>query len=108
MIGASASALSGLAELVLVVVFWLVLLGSRLSEPVGEWRVLLADRYDRTESVYSKIAGTLTRRGIPITAAHRPVSTGVGAQQVSNRLVLTEGHCTAYVSRCGGHAAATR
>lgn len=69
------------------VVFWVVLLLSRLPEPIGEWRVLLADRHDRAESVYGTIARTLSTRNYPIT----PKSFGT-------RLTLNERHYTAYIS----------
>ncbi|WP_377271328.1 hypothetical protein [Peterkaempfera sp. SMS 1(5)a] len=69
------------------VVFWLVLLVSRLPEPVGEWRVLLADRQDQAETVYATIVRTLSSRKYPIV----PNSLGT-------RMTLSEGSYTAYVS----------
>ncbi|MFC5803938.1 hypothetical protein [Streptomyces formicae] len=69
------------------VVFWIVLLMTRLPEPVGEWRVLLADRTDRVHSVYSTIAQTLSARRYPIApAAH------------GTRITLNDPPYTAYVS----------
>lgn len=68
-------------------VFWVVLLVSRVAEPVGEWRVLLADRYERAETVYATIAGTLGTRNYPISPR------GFGT-----RMVLSERSYTAYVS----------
>jgi hypothetical protein len=68
-------------------VFWVVLLVSRLPEPVGEWRVLLADRHDRAGSVYEAIVHTLSSRNYPIV----PKSFGT-------RLTLNERHYTAYIS----------
>lgn len=80
------------------VVFWVVLLLLRVPEPVAEWRVLLADRATNAESVYSQISGTLLVRQFPIGGTVMRIRTGPGPQHVSNRLVLTAGHYTAYVS----------
>lgn len=68
-------------------VFWVVLLISRLPEPVGEWRVLLADRHDRAEAVYATIARTLSTRNYPIFP-----------QSFGTRMTLSERPYTAYVS----------
>jgi hypothetical protein len=81
-----------------IVVFWAVLLGSKLPEPISEWRVLLDDRVEQGESVYSKIAGTLKRRAIPLVIEQRRIRTGSGPSQVNHRLVLREGSYVAYVS----------
>jgi hypothetical protein len=81
-----------------IVVFWFVLLGIKTPEPISEWRVLLDGRTEQADSVYSKIAGTLMVRGIPLRLDRRRIRTGLGRRQVSNRLVLTEGTYTAYIS----------
>lgn len=78
--------------------FLLVLFTSHLKEPIAEWRVLLADRADTADSVYSQISGTLTARRIPIGWTVRRIRTGQGSADVSNRLVLRYGSYTAYVS----------
>ncbi|MEV6838266.1 hypothetical protein AB0N17_27770 [Streptomyces sp. NPDC051133] len=83
----SATALLMFASLAAFAAFWVVLLVSRVAEPVGEWRVLLADRYERAETVYATIAGTLGTRGYPIS----PRSFGT-------RMTLSERSYTAYVS----------
>ncbi|MGP4003124.1 hypothetical protein [Streptomyces sp. 8N706] len=81
------------------VVFWLVLLMSRMPEPIAAWRVLLADREDRAASVYSQIRGSLRARRSPLRVQERRMRTGpAGAADVSNRLVLSDGPYTAYVS----------
>ncbi|MFG2224547.1 hypothetical protein [Streptomyces sp. NPDC048644] len=51
-----------------VLVFLAVLFLSRVPEPVAEWRVLLADRPDRAETVYQRIKWSLTTRNYPIKA----------------------------------------
>jgi len=41
------------ADLILsAVVFWGVLLGSKVTEPIGEWRTLLANRGGQSEGYY--------------------------------------------------------
>lgn len=82
---------------VMFVVFMVVFLLIRLPEPIGEWRVLLTDRADTADSVYSQIAGTLNRRAMPIRVYFRRINNGFGRGS-NNRLVLREGHYTAYVS----------
>ncbi|CAL9556180.1 hypothetical protein SUDANB1_04536 [Streptomyces sp. enrichment culture] len=80
------------------VAFWVILLGMRLTEPIAEWRVLVADRSGSLDSAYVSIAGTLARRSIPVDRAERLIATGLGREQVRNRLVLSEGKCQVYVS----------
>lgn len=83
------------------VVFWLVLLLPKYPEPVSEWRVLLDDRTDLADSVYSKIVGTLARRRIPVAVVKCRIRTGLGPEQVSSRLLLREDSYVAYVSVFG-------
>jgi hypothetical protein len=96
-----AVALFLLGQLAAGAVFWVVLLASRLPEPIAEWRVLLADRRDTADSVYIQIAGALRQRRIPIHAEYRRIHTGLGVHEVSNRLVLKDGVYDAYVSVFG-------
>lgn len=67
--------------------FVVMLLFTRITEPVAEWRVLLADRFDRADVAYRVINETLASRGYPVT----PVRDG-------NRLKLVMGPYSAYVS----------
>ncbi|SBW23213.1 mechanosensitive ion channel family protein [Protofrankia symbiont of Coriaria ruscifolia] len=101
--GSSSGAVSiaGFGALVAGIIFWVVLLLARFTEPIGEWRVLLEDRTGSVESTYSKIAGSLRVREIPLAWTVRRMYTGIGARHVSNRLVLTEGNYSAYVSVFG-------
>jgi hypothetical protein len=85
------------AVVVMFIVFVVVFLAIRLPEPIGEWRVLLTDRADTADSVYSQISGTLSRRGMPIRVYFRRIHNGFG-RGANNRLVLREGNYTAYVS----------
>ncbi|CAO5251144.1 hypothetical protein [Frankia sp. AgKG'84/4] len=79
-------------------IFWIVLLFVKRREPIGEWRVLLADSADRTNSAYSQIVGSLRNRQIPVLIAYRRIDTGLGRHSVNNRLVLSYGDYNAYVS----------
>ncbi|MEU5301022.1 hypothetical protein ACH4YO_15910 [Streptomyces noursei] len=67
--------------------FLVVLLMTRLPEPVGEWRVLLPDRPDRAETVYATILQTLGSRGYPLAP-----------QPFGPRITLNNAPYTAYVS----------
>ena len=91
------SALIGFGLFGAVVVFWLVFLLTRADEPIGEWRVVLADRAAASLSVYSAVRGKLTERRLPIQAVHsRRTPAGFGS--VTNRLILVDGHYQVYVS----------
>jgi hypothetical protein len=79
-------------------VYWIVLLLSKLPEPIAEWRVLLPDRGDKADSVYSHISGTLRERQSPIGWRVRRIRIGFGQHNISNRLVMQDGTYTAYVS----------
>lgn len=95
----TAAVVYGVGALIAFVVFWLVLLVVRVTEPIAEWRVLLADRADRAESAYSHIFGVLWRRQFPVRWRVRRIHAGSAA--ISNRLVVTDGPYTAYVSVFG-------
>src|SRR5487761_1364306 len=49
-----------------IVVFWGVLIGSKVTEPIGEWRTLLADRAGQSEPYYRMITAVPQRRRLPI------------------------------------------
>ncbi len=83
-------------SLLAFLVFWLVLLVTKLTEPIAEWRVLLADRADRADSAYSHIFGVLRHRQFPVFWRVRRIHTGPAS--ISNRLVVSHGPYTAYVS----------
>jgi hypothetical protein len=96
--GGSAAVLFTLGDLIGFVVFWVVLLLSKVPEPIAEWRALLPDRGGKADSVYSHISGTLRERQSPIGWRVRRIRTGLGQNNVSNRLVMQERTYTAYVS----------
>jgi hypothetical protein len=77
-------------------VFWFVLLLTKVTEPIAEWRVLLADRADRADSAYSHIFGVLWRRQFPVRWRVRRIHSA--SASISNRLVVFHGPYTAYVS----------
>ncbi|HYS35908.1 MAG TPA: hypothetical protein VEO01_09775 [Pseudonocardiaceae bacterium] len=96
--GGSAAVLFTVGDLIGFVIFWVVMLFSKVPEPIAEWRVLLPDRGDKADSVYSHISGTLRERQSPIGWRVRRIRTGLGQRNVSNRLVMQERTYTAYVS----------
>jgi hypothetical protein len=79
-------------------VFWVVLLFSKMQEPIGEWRVLLADRWEYSGSVYSAVAGVLAARSLPIRPTARRIYADPASRQVKNVLELKEGQYSAYVT----------
>jgi hypothetical protein len=99
--GAAAGAVYFLAMILSGATFWLVFLTTRLPEPIAEWRVLLADRRDTADAVYSQIAGALRERRIPLYCEYLRIPTDFGSRDVSNRLVLKDGVYDAYVSVFG-------
>ncbi|MGH3940342.1 MAG: hypothetical protein ACRDTG_17250 [Pseudonocardiaceae bacterium] len=96
-----ATTMLSIGTLLSSIAFWIVLLFSKLPEPIAEWRVLLHDRTDKAESVYSQISGALARRQIPIRGSCHRIRTGLNEQDVSNRLILANGNYVAYVSVFG-------
>jgi NADH:ubiquinone oxidoreductase subunit 6 (subunit J) len=81
------------------VVFWVVLLASRIDEPIDEWKSLVEDKYAAATSAYAAIYGSLRRRSIPVNAnAMRIRSDVLDPEIVNNRLVITERSYTVYVS----------
>ncbi|HEX4721739.1 MAG TPA: hypothetical protein VH333_04440 [Pseudonocardiaceae bacterium] len=87
--------------LISFLMFWFIMLFTKLSEPIAEWRVLVADRADKADSAYSCISGTLRDRRSPIGYSVRRIRTGFGQDNVSNRLVMSDRSYTAYVSVFG-------
>lgn len=79
-------------------VFWLVLLLAKVTEPIGEWRVLLAERWSHAESYHRMIAAALYRRAIPLHLWHKRVVLNAVGRPVKHTIVLTEGDYQAYVT----------
>lgn len=96
--GGGGSALLAVGGILGTIMFWLILLFSKLPEPIAEWRVLLADRAAGADSVYSQISGTLWHRQLPVHWRVPRIRTGFGPSNVSNRLVVQDGTYTAYIS----------
>jgi hypothetical protein len=76
-------------------VFWVVLLASKVTEPIGEWRALLPDRAGQSESYYRVIATVLRRRELPIIPQLRVIQQ---AGRVKHTIVLSENEYQAYVT----------
>ena len=81
-----------------VVVFWVVLLASKVTEPIGEWRTLLADRAGQSESYYRMIAAVLKRRELPITPLLRSIQLNTRGHPVKHTIVLSENEYQTYVT----------
>jgi hypothetical protein len=96
--GDNGSTVMGIAVLGSFVIFWFVFLFSRMQEPIGEWRVLLADRAPAKAAVYSQIHGRLRDRNLPIAYSARRIRTGMGRNDVGDRVILEDGHYFAYIS----------
>ncbi|MFF0379763.1 adhesin [Actinoplanes missouriensis] len=80
-------------------VFWLVLLASRVDEPIAEWKTLLEERYQAADSAYAAIYGTLRRRGFPLNAhAVRVRSDFLAPEMVNNRLLISDRSYRVYVT----------
>jgi hypothetical protein len=81
-------------------VFWLVLLFSRIPEDIAEWRTLLEDKAAAATSAYAAIFGALKpRRQIPVgVVAARIRSDVLNREVVNNRLVISDRGYVAYVS----------
>ncbi len=90
--------LLGVGFFVSIVVFWVVLLGSKVTEPIGEWRTLLADRAGQSESYYRMITAVLARRDLPITPSLRSVKLSTRGGPVKHTIVLSENEYQAYVT----------
>jgi len=81
-----------------IVVFWVVLLGSKVTEPIGEWRTLLADRAGQSETYYRTITAVLQRRELPITPRLRRIELSTQGRPVKHTIVLSENEYQAYVT----------
>jgi hypothetical protein len=81
-----------------VVSFWVVLLASKVTEPIGEWRTLLADRAGQSEPYYRMITAVLERRELPITPQLRSIQLNTQGRPVKHTIVLSENEYQAYVT----------
>ncbi|MEV4823237.1 adhesin [Micromonospora sp. NPDC049274] len=107
-IGSESSSLSGdsaasglfyLASILSFAVFWVVLLASKVDEPIAEWKTLVEDRYQAADSAYAAIYGTLRHRGFPLHAnAVRIRSDLLAPETVNNRLLIQHRNYSIYVS----------
>jgi hypothetical protein len=81
-----------------VVIFWAVLLASKVTEPIGEWRTLLADRAEQSEPYYRMITAVLERRELPITPELRSIQLNTRGRPIKRTIVLSENEYQAYVT----------
>jgi hypothetical protein len=91
----------GVMVLDVPLVFLVVLLFSRLTEPIGEWRVLLHDRSEQdVQSTYYKICGVAAQRQFPLGVNYRRLATGYSKGH-NSRLAFSNGDCEAVISVFG-------
>jgi hypothetical protein len=99
LLGGEGPALLIVAFLVSIVVFWVVLLRSKVTEPIGEWRTLLADRAVQSESYYRMINAVLQRRQLPIDAVKlRRIRLSTKDRPVKQTIELSENEYRTYVT----------
>jgi hypothetical protein len=83
-----------------IIAFWGILLGARVTEPIGEWRTLLADRAAQSASYYKMIKTVLKRRDLPIavSAQDKSIELAERGNPVKYTIVLTENEYRTYVT----------
>jgi hypothetical protein len=81
-----------------LITFLIVLLGSKVTEPIGEWRTLLPNRASQAESYYRVIAAVLRRRDLPIIPQLRRVQLNTPGRPVKHAMVLSEDAYQTYVT----------
>jgi len=96
--GGSAEATWILGFIASIVVFWVVLLRAKVTEPIGEWRALLADRAAQSGSYYRMITAVLKRRELPITPKLRSIQLNTQGRPIKHTIVLSEHQYRAYVT----------
>jgi len=92
-----------LGFVVSIIVFWLVLLRSKVTEPIGEWRALLPDRAGDAENYFNMIRTVLKRRQLPLNTSEiqeRRVQLS-GTNVVKHAIVISENEYQAYVTVFG-------
>ena len=93
-----------LGFIVSIIVFWFVLLGSKVTEPIGEWRALLPDRAGDAENYFKMIRTVLGRRQLPLRAdeiQERRVQLANTNGVVKHAIVISENEYQAYVTVFG-------
>jgi hypothetical protein len=89
----------GTGALLSFLVFWALLLLTKIPEPIAEWNTLLENKAGAAASSYATIFGALRRRHIPVyVEAKRIRSDILSPEVVNNRLVLTDRSYAGYVS----------
>jgi hypothetical protein len=97
--GGGGDTLLVLAFLVSIVVFWAVLLRSKATEPIGEWRTLLPNRAGQSESYFRMINAVLQRRELPIAAVKlRGIQLNIEDRPVKHTIELSENEYRTYVT----------
>lgn len=90
--------LMGIGLQIAMIAFVAVFLVSKVSEPAGEWRVLLDGRAAHAEAAYTGIVGVVRERGLPVVPVFRRIRTGGDHPRVTHRMALRDGGYVAYLS----------
>ncbi|MFG3138993.1 hypothetical protein ACGFZA_22590 [Streptomyces sp. NPDC048211] len=88
----------GIGLQIAMIVFVAVFLASKITEPVGEWRVLLADREAHAASAYTEIARVVQERRLPVVPVFRRIRAGGEHPRVTHRMALRDGSYVAHLS----------
>jgi hypothetical protein len=89
----------GWGGLISFIVFWVILLLTKMPEPIAEWNTLLENKAGAAVSSYAAVFGALRRRHIPVYVEPKRVRSDIlSPEVVNNRLVLTDRNYVAYVS----------
>ncbi|MFI1996586.1 adhesin [Actinoplanes sp. NPDC020271] len=88
-----------IGSLLSFLVFGTVSLSARVDESLAEWRTLIEDRRQSTDSAYAAIYGALRRRGIPVEAdAVRVRSDLLPPEAINNRLMISDRNYQIFIS----------
>jgi hypothetical protein len=88
-----------IAFVVGIITFWIVLLATKTTEPIGEWRALLTDRAGQAGAYYNTIRAVIERRQLPIAnPQYRQTELAVPGRPVKHTIVLAESEYQTYVT----------
>ena len=96
--------LAVLGFIVSIIVFWVVLLRAKVTEPIGEWRALLPDRAGDAENYFNMVRTVLGRRQLPLRAneiQERRIKLANTNGVVKHVIVIEENEYQAYVTVFG-------
>ena len=81
-----------------VIVYFAVILFTKVSDPISEWKTLVEDKAPAAQGAYAAIAWALRSRQIPVTANAQQVRSDILPGSTNCRLVIRDNYYYAYVS----------